>query len=187
MAQLIRKNGSAKGILLHVTGNTGASPVIDEEKGLEEVFKTTPNIKIAASCDSKNSREGGRSCMEDLLQAFPPAKVDGVIFDNDDAAIGGIAAIQAAGRTDLKGMVWGKDGTVDGLTAILNGDISFTVQTPPFFGAASVQTFEDWKAGKPVPPAVYVNKQSFDAHTPADRARVQQRIQVLKQMGVGCC
>jgi len=187
VAQLTKKNGAPKGILLHVTGNTGASPVIDEEKGLEEVFKTTPDIKIAASCDSKNSREGGRSCMEDLLQAFPPGKVDGVIFDNDAAAIGGIAALNAAGRTDLKGMVWGKDGTVDGLTAILNGEMSFTVQTPPFFGAASVLIFENWKAGKSVQPVVYVNKESFDAHTPADKARVEQRIQELKKMGVGCC
>jgi ribose transport system substrate-binding protein len=184
---LTKKNGSPKGILLHVTGNTGASPVIDEEKGLEDVFKGTPEIKIAASCDSKNSREGGRKCMEDLIQAFPPGKVDGVIFDNDDAAIGGIAALNAAGRTDLKGMLWGKDGTVDGLKAVLNGDLSLTVQTPPFFGAASVQTFEDWKAGKPVTPLVYVKKESFDAHTAEHKARAQQRIDELRKMGVGCC
>ncbi len=187
VSQLTKKNGSPKGTILHVTGNTGASPVIDEEKGLEEIFRTHPDIKVAASCDSKNSRAGGRKCMEDLLQSFPAGSIDGVVFDNDDAAIGGIAAIKAAGRDELKGMLWAKDGTVDGLQAVLNGDLSFTVQTPPFFGASSVKAFQDFEAGKKVEPVVYVNKESFDAHTPQHRERVEQRIQELKKMGVGCC
>lgn len=187
VAQLTRKNGSPKGTILHVTGNTGASPVIDEEKGLQEVFSKYPGIKVAANCDSKNSRQGGRKCMEDLLQSFPAGSIDGVVFDNDDAAIGGMAALQAAGRNELKGYLWGKDGTVDGLKAVLSGELAMTVQTPPFFGASSVKSFEDYQAGRPVPPLVYVKKETFDAHTPADRARVEQRIRELKAMGVGCC
>lgn len=187
VAQLTKKNGSAKGTLLHVTGNVGASPVIDEKKGLDQVFGQHADIKVAASCDSGNSREGGRKCMEDLLQAFPAGAIDAVVFDNDDAAIGGIAAIDAAGRNELKGWLWGKDGTVDGLTAILDGNLVMSVQTPPFFGAASVQAFEDFKAGKTVPTLVFVPKETFDAHTPEHRTRVEKRIEELKALGVGCC
>ncbi len=187
VAQLTKKNGVPKGTLLHVTGNTGASPVIDEEKGLQEVFSKYPGIKVAANCDSKNSREGGRKCMEDLLQSFPAGSIDGVVFDNDDAAIGGLAAINATSRNEIKGHLWGKDGTVDGLKAVLNGDLAMTVQTPPFFGASSVKTFEAYEAGKPVEPLVYVKKETFDTHTPADRVRVEERIKELKAMGVGCC
>ncbi len=77
--EMTKKNGSAKGVLLHVTGNTGASPVIDEGKGLDEVFGKNPGIKVAASRDSKNSREGGRKCMEDLPQSFPAGSIDGVV------------------------------------------------------------------------------------------------------------
>ncbi len=187
VAKLTKKYGSAKGTLLHVTGNTGASPVIDEEKGLEEVFGKSPGIKVAASCDSKNSREGGRKCMEDLLQSFAAGSIDGVVFDNDDAAIGGLGAINAAGRNELKGWLWGKDGTVDGLQSILNGDLALSVQTPPFFGKSSVQAFEDYKAGKKVEPLVFVPKETFDANTPEHRARAEQRIKELKALGVGCC
>lgn len=185
--QLTRKNGSAKGTLLHVTGNTGASPVIDMGKGLDEVFGQHPDIKVASSCDSGNSREGGRKCMEDLLQAFPAGSIDAVVFDNDDAALGGLAAVNAAGRNELKGWLWGKDGTVDGLNAILAGDLVLSVQTPPFFGADSVKAFEDHKAGKPVEPLVFVPKETFQAHTPEGRARVEERIKELKALGVGCC
>ena len=186
VAQLVAQKGGAKGNWLHITGNVGASPVIDQGKGMEQVFAGHPDIKLLSNCDSGNSREGGRKCMEDMLQAFPSG-VDVVIADNDDAALGAIAAIKAAGRDELLGWVWGKDGTVDGLQAILDGDLVQSVQTPPFFGASSVIAFEDYKAGKAVEPLVFVPKETFDAHTPENRARVEARIGELKALGVGCC
>jgi ribose transport system substrate-binding protein len=186
VAQLQAKKGGAKGNWLHITGNVGASPVIDQGKGMEEVFAAHPDIKLLSNCDSGNSREGGRKCMEDMLQAFPDG-VDVVIADNDDAALGAIAAIKAAGRNELLGWVWGKDGTVDGLNAILSGEMVQSVQTPPFFGADSVKAFEDYKAGKTVEALVFVPKETFDAHTPENKARVEKRIEELKAMGVGCC
>ena len=187
VATLEAKKGGDKGNWLHITGNVGASPVIDQGKGMEQVFADHPDIKLLSNCDSGNSREGGQKCMEDMLQAFPAGEVDVVIADNDSAAIGAISAIKAAGRDELLGWVWGKDGTVDGLQAILDGDMVQTVQTPPFFGESSVAAYEDYMAGKPVEPLVFVPKETFDAHTPANRARVEERIQELKEMGVGCC
>lgn len=187
VAQLKDKKGSDAGAWLHITGNVGASPVIDQGKGMEQVFASHPNIKLLQNCDSGNSREGGQKCMEDMLQAFPAGKVDVVIADNDSAAIGAINAIKAAGRTELLGWVWGKDGTVDGLQAILDGDMVQSVQTPPFFGKDSVKAYEDFKAGKPVEPLVFVPKETFDAHTPAGKARVEERIKELKALGVSCC
>jgi ribose transport system substrate-binding protein len=187
VAQLQAKKGAAKGNWLHITGNVGASPVIDQGKGMVQVFSKYPDIKLLSNCDSGNSREGGRKCAEDMLQAFPAGKVDVVIADNDDAALGAIAAIKGAGRNELLGWVWGKDGTVDGLQAILSGDMVQSVQTPPFFGKSSVQAFEDYKAGKSVKPLVFVPKETFDAHTPENRARAEQRIKELKALGVGCC
>jgi ribose transport system substrate-binding protein len=187
VAQLQAKKGAAKGAWLHITGNVGASPVIDQGKGMEEVFAGHPDIKLLSKCDSGNSREGGQKCMEDMLQAFPAGQVDVVIADNDSAAIGALAAIKAAGRNELLGWVWGKDGTVDGLQAILSGELVQSVQTPPFFGKNSVKAFEDYKAGKPVEPLVFVPKETFDAHTSANRTRVEERIKELKALGVSCC
>ncbi|MCB1486616.1 MAG: substrate-binding domain-containing protein [Bauldia sp.] len=187
VAQLQDKKGAAAGKWLHITGNVGASPVIDQGKGMEQVFAGYPDIKLLSNCDSGNSREGGRKCMEDMLQAFPAGEVDVVIADNDAAALGAIAAIKAAGRDELLGWIWGKDGTLDGLQAILDGEMVQSVQTPPFFGADSVTAYEDYMAGKPVEPLVFVPKETFDAHTPANRARVEERMQELRDLGVGCC
>src|SRR5271166_150804 len=108
VAALTKKSGKPQGNLLHVTGNTGASPVVDEQKGLDEVFAKSPDIKIVAKCDGLYSREPGRKCTEDLLQAFGKGKIDGIVFDNDDMMIGGIQAIKAAGRDELLGMLWAR-------------------------------------------------------------------------------
>lgn len=186
--ELTKKNGSAKGKLLHVTGNKGASPVIDEQTGLDNILKANPDITWAATCDGLYSREPGRKCTEDLLQAFPAGSIDGIVFDNDDMMIGGIQAIKAAGRKELLGMLWGKDGTVDGLQALIDGDATFTVQTPPFFGANTVKVFEAFKAGTAIDPKVqYVPKETFDNDTPDQVARLKARIGELKALGVGCC
>lgn len=185
---LTKKNGEAKGTLLHVTGNKGASPVIDEQTGLDSVFANHPGIEWAAECDGLYSREPGRKCTEDMLQAFPKGTIDGIVFDNDDEMIGGIQAIKAAGRDELLGYLWGKDGTVDGLQAIIDGDATFTVQTPPFFGALTLSVYQDWKAGKTIEPKVqYVPKESFDSDDEAEINRLHERIDELKALGVGCC
>jgi len=188
VAALTKKNGKPQGALLHVSGNTGASPVVDEQKGLDSVFSKTPDVKIVATCDGLYSREPGRKCTEDLLQAFPKGKIDGIIFDNDDMMIGGIQAIKASGRTELLGSLWAKDGTVDGLTAMVNGEARFSVQTPPYFGAPAVKVFEAWKAGQKIEPKVqFVPKETFQTGTPKQKERCKQRIEELRKLGVGCC
>ncbi|ERK16271.1 ABC sugar transporter, periplasmic ligand binding protein [Pantoea sp. AS-PWVM4] len=185
---LTEKNGAPKGNLLHITGNKGASPVVDEQKGLDNVLSKYPDIKFVASCDGLYSREPGRKCVEDLFQAFPKGKIDGIVFDSDDMMIGGIQAIKAAGRNELLGYLWGKDGTVDGLQAMINGEARFSVQTPPFFGEKALEVFKLFRAGKPIEPKTqYVPKEIFQRDTDQHRARLPLRIQELKAMGVGCC
>lgn len=185
--ELTKKYSSAQGKLVHITGTTGASPVIDEQKGIDGVLAQNPNVKIVAACDGKYAREPGRKCMEDLLQKFAAGEIDGVIADNDEMVLGAIQAIKAAGRTELLGWIWGKDGTKTGLEALLAGDMTMTVQTPPYFGDLTVQVFEDWKAGKPVEKLQYTPKERFDNDTAEERARVEQRIKELDEMKVGCC
>jgi len=188
VATLTKLNGAPRGRLLHVTGNTGASPVVDEQKGLDDVLHAYPQIRILGTCDGRYSREPGRKCTEDLLQAFGRGTVDGVIFDSDDMMVGGIAAIKAAGRTELLGKLWGKDASLDGLQALLDGDARFTVQTPPTFGAQTVQVFRQFLAHQPIQPNVqYVPKATYGIDTPGERERVRQRIETLHQLGVGCC
>jgi ribose transport system substrate-binding protein len=185
---LTKKNGAPKGKLLHVMGTKGASPVIDEEKGILEVLKDYPDIEIVTTCDGQYSREPGRKCTEDLLQAYPKGSIDGIIYDSDDMAVGGIQAIKAAGRDELKGYLWGKDGIVDGLQAMIDGWLSFSVQTPPFFGASTMKMWQLYLDKQPLGDTIqFVPKESFDNDTPEQIQRLKDRIKELQDMGVGCC
>jgi ABC-type sugar transport system substrate-binding protein len=184
---MTKKNGSPKGRLLHITGTAGASPVLDEQKGLDEAFKANPNIKIVGSCDGKYTRDGGRTCMEDLLQRFPVGSVDGLIADNDDEALGAIQALKAANRTDLLGWIWGKDATRSGLEAILAGDMKMTRSDSPFYGPAVVDAYKKYKAGEKLQPIVYLPQVSYDADTAANKAKVKATIAELKAAGRDCC
>ena len=178
----------AKGNWLHITGNVGASPVIDQGKGMEEVFAGHPDIKLLSNCDSGNSREGGRKCMEDMLQAFPAGQVDVVIADNDDAAHRRHRGDQ--GRRPQRTCSAGS-GARTARSMACRPFSTATWSSPcrrrPSSARTSVKAFEDFKAGKPVEPLVFVPKETFDAHTPENRARVEERIKELKAMGVGCC
>jgi ribose transport system substrate-binding protein len=186
--EMTKKNGAPKGKLLHVMGTKGASPVIDEENGIKEVLKDYPDIEIVSTCDGQYSREPGRKCTEDLLQAYPKGSIDGIIYDSDDMAVGGIQAIKAAGRDELKGYLWGKDGIVDGLQAMIDGWLTFSVQTPPFFGKSTLEKWQLYLDKKPLgDPIQYVPKEIFDNDTPDQIQRLKDRIKELQDLGVGCC
>ena len=186
--ELTKKNGAPKGKILHIMGTKGASPVIDEEKGILEVLKDYPEIEIVGTCDGQYSREPGRKCTEDLLQAFPAGSIDGIIYDSDDMAVGGIQAIKAAGREELKGYLWGKDGIIDGLQAMIDGWMTFSVQTPPFFGKSTMEKFQLYLDDQPLgDPVQFVPKETFDNDTPELIERLKERIKELQELGVGCC
>ncbi|MEW1986720.1 substrate-binding domain-containing protein [Pseudarthrobacter oxydans] len=184
---LTKKNGSPKGNLIHITGTTGASPAIDEQKGLDQVFSKYPDIKIVGSCDGKYAAEPGRKCAEDLLQRFGPGQIDGLIADNDESALGAIQAIKAAGRTELFPMIWGKDAQRTGLEAMLAGEMYYSISTPPQFGKTTMETWEKSKEGSLSDPVILLPKTEYQIDSPADKERIQKRIDELKALGIVCC
>jgi hypothetical protein len=56
---LTKKYGGAKGSVVHVQGLAGASPVIDANKGWDEVMAKYPNIKVVATSDAGFTKDGG--------------------------------------------------------------------------------------------------------------------------------
>jgi len=146
-----------------------------------------PSIEIVATCDGRYSREPGRTCTEDLLQRFPAGEIDGVIYDNDDMALGGIQAIEAAGRAELLNHVWAKDATLPGLQALRDNKITFTVSTPNHFGPLTLEVYGQWKAGQEVEPLQFIPKEVYDNDTPEDLEKVEARIEEMEQLGFGCC
>jgi ABC-type sugar transport system substrate-binding protein len=184
---LTKKNGAPKGNLVHITGTTGASPVIDEQKGIDSVLAKNPGIKIVGSCDGKYAGEPGRKCMEDLLQRFGKGRIDGMIADNDESGLGAIQAIEAAGRTELFPYIWGKDAQRTGLEAMLAGKMYYTISTPPQFGQITMDTWKQIKAGTLTKTSLLLPKVDYQIDRPGDKEKIQARIDALKVQNLNCC
>ncbi len=162
------KYGSAKGNVVHVQGLAGASPVIDANKGWDEVMKAYPDIKVVATSDAGFTKDGGMKVMDDFLQRFPKGQIDVVRSDYSDMTMGALEAIKNAGRTELLGFVLGEGGHIKAIEAVVAGDIARETQTPPYFGAKSVASCQAILAGKSVDARQQVDIKVFDASKKAD-------------------
>jgi ribose transport system substrate-binding protein len=160
---LTKKYGEAKGSVVHVQGLAGASPVIDANKGWDEVMAKYPNIKVVATSDAGFTKDGGMKVMDDFLQRFPKGQIDVVRSDYSDMTMGAVEAIKNAGRTELLGFVVGEGGHIKALQAVVAGDIARETQTPPYFGAKAMQACTDILAGKTVAAQQQVDIKVFDA------------------------
>lgn len=174
---LTDKYGKPAGNVVHVQGAAGASPVVDANKGWDEVMAKYPDIKTVATSDAGFTKQGGIKVMEDFLQRFPAGEIDIVRTDYSDMTIGAIQAIKAAGRTELLGHLVGEGGQKAAVQAVVDGDIARETQTPPFFGDLALNAALKIIAGESVPADVGVPIKVFDADKKDDaKAYLDQMI-----------
>lgn len=163
---LEKKNGAPKGNVVHVQGMAGASPVIDANKGWDEVMANYPDIKTVATADAGFTKEGGIRVMQDFLQRFPAGQIDVVRTDYSDMTLGAIEAIKSANRTELLGHLVGEGGYYQAIEAVVNGEIARETQTPPFFGELAIASALKILNGEEVPARQQVPVKVFDADKP---------------------
>jgi ribose transport system substrate-binding protein len=160
---LTKKYGEPKGSVVHVQGLAGASPVIDANKGWDEVMAKYPNIKVVATSDAGFTKDGGMKVMEDFMQRFAKGQIDVVRSDYSDMTMGAVEAIKKAGRDELLGFVLGEGGHIKAIESVVAGEIARETQTPPYFGAKAIQSCLDILAGKTVDARQQVDIKVFDA------------------------
>jgi ribose transport system substrate-binding protein len=160
---LKKKYGEPKGNIAHVQGMAGASPVIDANKGWDDVMAKYPKIKTVATADAGFTTEGGLKVMEDFLQRFPAGQIDIVRTDYSAMTVGALQAIKNAGRTELLGFVMGEGGHYLAIQAVIDGDIARETQTPPYFGELALKSALAVLGGKTVAAKQQVPIKIFDA------------------------
>jgi len=175
------KYGSAKGNVVHVQGLAGASPVIDANKGWDEVMAAYPDIKVVATSDAGFTKDGGMKVMDDFLQRFPKGQIDVVRSDYSDMTMGAVEAIKTAGRTELLGYVVGEGGHVKAIEAVIAGEIARETQTPPYFGEKAVQSCKTILAGESIDARQQVDIKVFDA---SKKDEAQKYVDQIKAAGL---
>lgn len=137
-----------KGNVIIVEGAPGAQTTTDRLRAIHDVIQKYPGVKILASQPADNQRAKAMQVMDNLLQTY--GKVDAVLCNNDEEALGAIEALDSAGRLG-KTMVAGFDGNDDALKAISEGRMLVSMnQNPQKQAGDALKALIDAHAGKTV-------------------------------------
>ena len=125
-AEEFAKAMNYEGEYVELFGNPTDNNAGVRSEGYKSVLSQYPDMANVGVETANWDRAQGKEKMESLLQAYPDVK--GVIAGNDEMALGAIAALEAAGRTDI--IVGGFDGNGDAAAAVAAGTMAYTVLQP---------------------------------------------------------
>ena len=106
-----------KGNVVIIEGPIGQSAQIERREGNMQALKANPNVKVLEMQTANWSRAEALDLMENWLNAYP-GKIDGVIGQNDEMALGAIQAIEQAGLNVKDFAIAGIDGVTDAMLAV---------------------------------------------------------------------
>lgn len=128
MEYLIEKlNG--KGNVAILQGTPGFESAQKRTEGNEKDLNANPNMKIVFKDTGLWDRAKGMEVAENWLESGE--KIDAILANNDEMAIGAIRALTAANKNDQV-IVGGVDGTIDALKYVKDGTLGVTVFQNPF-------------------------------------------------------
>jgi len=147
-----------KGNIAIIHGPNGHSAEVQRTEGNKEVLKNYPDIQVLFEQTANWDRAQALSLTENWLQTGRP--LNAVVAQNDEMALGAIAALKEAGKLDQV-KVGGFDGSPDAAAAIKAGELQYTVLQPvATFSQKAVEQADNFiKTGKT---GVDTEKQLYD-------------------------
>ena len=128
-------------------GTTGASAQVGRTEGNLAAIEAYPNMKVVGQQSGNFTRAEGQALMESWLKSID--KIDVLIAQNDDMALGAVDAIKAAGKVPGKDIIIvGCDSVKAAFDAIVAGDMNATIECTPLYGPFVVETIEKLQAGE---------------------------------------
>ena len=170
-ARSLFKAMGGKGNVIAIEGVKGSLTNVDRMRGMNEVLKEFPNIKLLASQPGNYQRLQALQVMENLMQSYP--QIEGIFAANDAMASGAIEAMEGANR---KALVVGINGTKEAVDAITAGKLLATGDYNGFLqGCLGTMAALRSLRGQPVPkqivlPAAVIDKSNASNHAvPAEQ------------------
>jgi len=128
-------------------GTTGAGAQVGRTEGNLAAMAEYPNLKLVAQNTGNFTRAEGQALMESWLKSID--KIDVLIAQNDDMALGAIDAIKAAGKVPGKDIIIvGCDSVKAAFDAIVAGEMNATIECTPLYGPFVVDAIEKLIAGE---------------------------------------
>ncbi|NRR30673.1 sugar ABC transporter substrate-binding protein [Oxalobacteraceae bacterium] len=134
----LAKRLNGKGNVAIMVGELSSDAAIDRTKGVKEVAKKFPGIKIIEEQVADFDRKKGIDLMAKWLSNG--IKIDAIAANNDEMALGALIAMKQAKVSPKTVLVAGVDATPDALTSMKSNEMALTVfQDAKGQGAGSVQ------------------------------------------------
>lgn len=125
-AEEFAKAMNYEGTYVELFGNPTDNNAEVRSTGYASVLSQYPDMVNAGVETANWDRAQGKEKMDSLLQAYPD--LTGIIAGNDEMALGAMAALESAGRTDV--VVGGFDGNGDAAGAVSDSRMAYTVLQP---------------------------------------------------------
>jgi len=126
-ADAVIKAIGGKGNVVILEGPIGQSAQIERRKGNEIALAKNPGVKLLEMKTANWSRAEALSLMENWLTAHPN-QITGIIGQNDEMALGAIAAVKAKGIEPKKIPTAGIDGVTDAILSVKRGEMVSILQ-----------------------------------------------------------
>ena len=128
-------------------GTTGADAQVGRTEGNLAAMADYPFLKEVVRSSGNFPRAEGQALMETWLKSID--KIDVLIAQNDDMALGAIDAIKAAGLVPGKDIIIvGCDSVKAAFEAIVAGEMNATIECTPLYGPFVVDCIEKLEAGE---------------------------------------
>ncbi|ASO23166.1 ABC-type sugar transport system substrate-binding protein [Actinoalloteichus hoggarensis] len=145
------------GDVVVLQGIPGSSASRDRGEGFHNGVEANSGLNIVAEQPANFDRAEGLDVMRDILQSN--GDIAGVFAENDEMALGAIQALGDRAGEDV--MVFGFDGTPDGLDAIVSGTLAGTIaQQPEEMGRQAVEQAVQLLDGGEIEPSIQVEVQA---------------------------
>lgn len=143
-----------KGEVAFLNGPRGASFVEEQRDAAQKVFDAAPGITVVTDDFAPLiNKDAGLRATENVLTAHP--NVAALFYSGDDAALGGVQALQEQKIPLDRVFIAGTDGLDAGVAGVQAGQIDFTVSQCPYeVGRIAVRTLQQLLGGDKVPSVV---------------------------------
>lgn len=126
-AEAVIKAMGGKGNVVIFEGPVGQTGAIQRSEGLDKVLKEHPDIKVLERKTANWSRTEAMGLMQNWITKHPN-DIQGVIPENDEMALGAVAAMKQADLDVSKIPVAGIDGVSDAVRAVEKGAMILSIR-----------------------------------------------------------
>ncbi|HEX8627350.1 MAG TPA: ABC transporter substrate-binding protein [Catenuloplanes sp.] len=156
---MIKATGD-KGDVAILLGASGVNVTVDRTKGFKDrLGAANSGLKVVAEQTADFTREKGRAVTEQLISANP--SITAIYAENDEMALGAVAALKAAGKKAGDVKIITIDGTKGAVQGIVDGWIAGVIESNPRFGPLAFQALENFYSGTGVPEKTIISDKEY--------------------------